>query len=149
MAQEVWFYHLETQGLAQALGALLEKGLARGWRALIRGADAARLEALDAELWTYRDDSFLPHGRDGPEAARQPVLLTTATANANAAKVLFLVDGAAPDAIEGYERVCLVFDGRDEAALKRARGHWKDVKSAGLAGVYWRQTPSGGWEKKA
>lgn len=149
MAQEVWFYHLESQDLPQALGALLEKGLAKGWRAIVRSADAAQLEALDAGLWTFRDDSFLPHGREGPDAPRHPILLTDKSHNPNGAKALFLVAGAPPEAIEGYERVCLVFDGREEAAVARARGHWKAVKERGLIAVYWKQSPSGAWQKKA
>jgi DNA polymerase III subunit chi len=148
LAQEVWFYHLETQDLAQALGALLEKGLARGWRAVVRGGDAARLDALDAALWTYRDDSFLPHGKDGPDAGRQPVALTASTANPNGGQALFLVEGAEPTALEGYARVCVVFDGRDEASLAQARVHWRAVKASGAQAVYWKQTASGGWEKK-
>ena len=36
MTCEVWFYHLERTGLEQALPELLNKTLARGWRALVR-----------------------------------------------------------------------------------------------------------------
>ena len=75
---EVWFYHLEQTSLEQALPELLEKVLARGWKGQVRLRDAARVEALDQHLWTWRDDSFLPHGPAGePHAARQPILLTT------------------------------------------------------------------------
>ena len=58
---EVWFYHLERTGLEQALPELLEKTLQRGWKALVRAPEAERLEHLDSWLWTYRDESFLPH----------------------------------------------------------------------------------------
>mgnify|MGYP000971257087 CR=1 FL=1 len=44
---EVWFYHLERTGLDQALPELLEKTLARGWRALVRAQDKDRIEHLD------------------------------------------------------------------------------------------------------
>ena len=33
---EVWFYHLERTALDQALPELLEKTLAKGWKALVR-----------------------------------------------------------------------------------------------------------------
>ncbi|HVK81146.1 MAG TPA: DNA polymerase III subunit chi, partial [Verrucomicrobiae bacterium] len=61
---ELWFYHLERSELARALAPLLEKSLQRGWRALVRGGSPERLDELDAVLWTYRDDSFLPHARE-------------------------------------------------------------------------------------
>jgi DNA polymerase-3 subunit chi len=147
---EVWFYHLERRDLASVLADLLEKSLGKGWRVLVRGTDPARLDALDAALWVQKDDSFLPHGRDGPEAARQPVLLTTASeGNPNGAKALFLVDGAPPQSLEGFERVCVVFEGRNEAALTAARGQWKAVKAAGAVASYWAETEGGRWEKKA
>ena len=51
-------------------------------------------EVLDGLLWTYRQDSFLPHGIDGGEAdADQPVLLTAGPENSNSANVRFFLDG--------------------------------------------------------
>ena len=60
------------------LPALLEKSLERGWRVVVQAASEERVEALDAHLWTFRDDAFLPHGtaREA-EAREQPILLTT------------------------------------------------------------------------
>jgi DNA polymerase-3 subunit chi len=149
MMAELWFYHLERSELERALPPLLEKCLQRGWRALVRGGSNERLDALDETLWTYRDESFLPHGRDGAGAARQPVLLTSAGGNANGAQVLFLLDGAEPGDLSGFERACVMFDGRDEAALELARSRWKQAKEAGLAASYWRESAAGKWEKQA
>ena len=147
---ELWFYHLERTELERALPPLLEKCLQRGWRALVRGGLAERLDALDASLWTFRDDSFVPHARDGVgEAARQPVLLTTDEGNPNGAQALFLIDGAEPGDLGGFERACLIFDGRDEAALETARLRWKASKDAGIAASYWRENAAGKWEKQA
>lgn len=148
-ACEVWFYQLERTPLEQALPDLLEKTLAKGWRALVRGADRDRLVSLDAELWAWKDDSFLPHGlADEPAAERQPVLLTTATENANNAQVLFIVDGAECEPLDGMERCVVLFDGRDEAATGQARERWKRFKAAGHAVSYWRQSEQGGWSKQ-
>jgi DNA polymerase-3 subunit chi len=147
-AAEVWFYHLERTPLERALPELLEKTLARGWRALVRTGDLARMEPLDTILWTYRDDSFLPHGRaDAPDADRQPVLLTTEAENANEADVLFLIDGAEPGELDGYKRCVLMFDGRDEGELAAARARWAAFRRAGLELSYWKQEPSG-WTKQ-
>jgi DNA polymerase-3 subunit chi len=146
---EVWFYHLERTGLDQALPELLEKTLQRGWRALVRSADPARIEHLDGWLWSYRDDSFLPHApAEEPGAARQPVLLTTGFENPNAADALFLVDGAEPGELTGYARCVVLFDGADEAQLGLARKHYAKAKAEGFAVSYWRQQARG-WEKQA
>ncbi|AYV47890.1 DNA polymerase III subunit chi [Caulobacter flavus] len=146
---EIWFYHLERSSAEQVLPELLEKTLGRGWKALVRGGDPARINALDAHLWTFRDDSFLPHGlAEEPLAERQPVLLSTALDNPNGGDALFLLDGAEPGDLSGFARCILLFDGRDEEALRLARGRWKAFKGAGHPVSYWQQAERG-WEKKA
>lgn len=147
-APEVLFYHLERTTLEAALPQLLERCLERGWRALVRGASPERLAALDAALWTFRADSFVPHGlAGGPNATRQPVLLTTDAENPNRAEVLFLIDGAQVGPIAGWRRVCVVFDGADAALRDQARDFWKEAKAQGVTPTYWIQTESG-WSKK-
>ncbi|MFZ4809350.1 MAG: DNA polymerase III subunit chi [Hyphomicrobiaceae bacterium] len=149
IATEALFYHLERRTLEQVLPNLLERTLQRGWRAVVQAGSSERLEALDTALWTYSDDSFLPHGtsRDG-HAELQPVYLTTEQDNPNAATVRFLVDGADIDDIGGYHRVVYLFDGLDPDAVARARQAWRRVKSAGAMPTYWQETAAGGWERK-
>jgi DNA polymerase-3 subunit chi len=150
MACEVWFYHLEQTALDQALPDLLEKTLARGWRALVRSPSPARLEHLDAWLWTYRDDAFLAHGTaDEEEAQRQPILLTGDADNPNRAQAVFLLDDAEPGTLDAFERCIVMFDGRDDQAVAKARGRWKAIKAAGHPASYWRQSDAGRWEKQA
>lgn len=147
---EALFYHLEHFPLERVLPSLLERSLERSWRAIVRAGSQERLDALDQHLWTYRDDSFLPHGaaKDG-NAAAQPVYLTLGAENPNGAAVLFLVDGAPFEDAGGFDRVVYMFDGRDEAAVADARGAWRQAKDAGLAVTYWQQDGSGRWTKKA
>ena len=149
-APEFWFYHLERQPLQAVLPVLVEKTLGRGWRALLRFSTAERLETVDSALWTYRDESFLPHGtaRDG-HADRQPVFLTTEDGNPNGAAVLFLLEAAEEREPERYARVIRLFDGADEEAKALARTEWKRAKAAGFEVSYWRQDASGAWKKSA
>lgn len=148
---EVLFYHLQRQPIERVLPQLLERSVERGWRAVVQAASDERLDALDAHLWTYRDDSFLPHGtaRDA-EAAMQPILLTTADDNPNGAAVRFLIDGAPvpPDAAS-YARIVLLFDGEDEEALAAARQRWGEAKAKGFEVTYWQTDEQGRWVKKA
>ncbi len=148
---EILFYHLQGQKLESVLPALLEKSLERGWKVVVQGSSEDRIDALDAHLWTYRDDGFLPHGTwREPEAAQQPVLLTLNESNPNAATVRFLIDGAPlPADPETYQRIVLLFDGEDEEAVGAARAHWSAVKEKGLDGTYWQADEKGRWAKKA
>lgn len=147
---DVYFYHLEHQTLERVLPSLLEKTLARGWRAVVQAGSEDRLEALDMALWTYADDSFLAHGtaRTG-SASLQPIYLTLGSENPNGAGVRFLVDGAEAQEFAGAERFVYVFDGHDAEALASARGQWSAAKAAGCAVTYWQQSPNGRWEQKA
>ena len=116
---------------------MLERSLARGWRVVLRCGSEAGMAGLDAMLWTYRDDAFLPHGTPaGPAPALQPVYLTLGDENPNGANVLMLVDGARAEVGEmaGFERTCLIFDGQDERAVEAARADWRSVRAAGAAG---------------
>ena len=147
---EVFFYHLERRTLESALPDLIQRTLQRGWRAVVQVGSEERLQALNAHLWTFEDQSFLPHGSaaDG-YAEEQPVWLTTGEDNPNAAQVRFLVDGADTRDFSGYERIVFLFDGGDGEALSRARASWKAAREAGAAPTYWRQDEKGRWTKEA
>ena len=146
---EVLFYHLQQQPLERVLPELLEKCLERKWRVVQVGSEARR-DALDAHLWTYRDDGFLPHGtaKDG-RAAAQPVWLTAEDDNPNGANVRFLADGAETANYSEYARVVRIFDGNDPDAVDRARAAWTEAKTAGHDATYWQQSDAGRWQKKA
>jgi DNA polymerase III subunit chi len=147
---EVLFYHLERAPLEAVLPMLLEKTLERGWRAVVQSGSEERLEELNGTLWTYRADSFLPHGtaRDG-HADAQPIFLTIGDDTPNGAGVRFLVEGADPARYEGFVRMVFLFDGNDAEAISRARAQWKAAKAAGCGVTYWQQNDHGRWEKKA
>lgn len=145
---EISFYHLTRKTLEQALPELLEKTLERGWKAVVMASSPERVESLTQNLWTYRPESFVPHGnaKDGnPEL--QPIWLTHLDERPNDAEALFLTDGSESEHIEEYSRVCEVFDGNDETALTNARERWKKYKSANHTLTYWQQGERG-WTKK-
>lgn len=146
---EVLFYHLTESRLEDAIPPLLEKSLERGWTVSVHLGSEERRAALDAHLWSYRDDSFLPHGGEhGTHAARQPVLLTLAAEAANGSSVRFVADGAGIPALDGVDRLVLMFDGHDQGQLETARAQWKILQSDGHALTYWQQTQDRRWEKK-
>jgi len=147
---EVLFYHLTESTLEDALPALLEKSVQRGWRVVVQTGTDERRDALDAHLWTYRDDSFLAHATDREaHLEEQPVLLTTGQGNMNGARIRFMVDGALPPELSAYERAVFMFDGHDLGQLEAAREQWKAARTGGHAVTYWQQTPERRWERKA
>ena len=151
---EILFYHLERQTLEQALPRLLEATLKRGWKAVVQLSSEAQVKALDEHLWRWRDDSFLPHGATGDArlsefASYQPIWLTDKAETPNGAEVLFLVEGAQREALDGFSRCVFIFDGRDEEGLNKARQQWSRLKQGGHEMTYWQQNSDGVWEKQA
>ena len=151
---EILFYHLKGQTPEQVLPALLQKSLERGWRVVVQASSDERIEALDAHLWTWRDDAFLPHGtwRDA-EVAEQPIVLTVNADNPNGATVRFLVDGAdlgdnLAEQVKSYERIVMLFDGDDPDAVAAARDRWTKAKAAGAEVTYWRADENGRWARQ-
>jgi DNA polymerase III subunit chi len=115
----------------------------------VRGTDEVALDRLDTRLWTVPEDSFLPHGRVGDH----PVLIGIGAAT-NRAQGIILVDGAVATADEAkaLQRLWVVFDGGDDAAVAGARALWKALTGDGVDAEYWSEE-SGKWvrtaEKKA
>jgi DNA polymerase-3 subunit chi len=148
---EILFYHLKGQTPEQVLPALLAKSLERGWRVVVQASSDERVEALDAHLWAWREDAFLPHGtwRDA-EAAEQPIVLTVNDENPNGATVRFLIDGANLSRdTTSYERIVLLFNGDDPDAVEAARTRWSEAKAAGAEVTYWQTDEKGAWRRQA
>jgi DNA polymerase-3 subunit chi len=152
---DVLFYHLERAALEDVLPGLLEKSRERHWRALVKVGSPERVDMLDEQLWTFREDSFLPHATAKDQrAAEQPIILTLADENPNGANICFYADGAMPSdwspaRFDGVTRIVVLFDGRDPAAMEVARENWKQARASGFEATYWQQTAEGRWEKRA
>ena len=129
---------------------LLEAALGEGQRVVVQTADAAARDALNERLWTYREDSFLPHGGPGDgDPATQPIFLTETDETPNGARLRVLLAPAdAPRFVgDAVERVIVLFEARDEAAMAAARAAWKALRDAGAATSYWREGDEGNWVK--
>lgn len=148
---EIRFYHLQQTRLEDVLPVILERALERGNRALVLTSSEERAESLSGYLWTYRPDSFLPHGtaRDG-SADTQPIFLThRPEENPNRADLLILSENSDHVALSSFTLICDIFDGNDEQSLQDSRQRWKERKAKGFTLVYYQQNEAGKWEEKA
>lgn len=147
---QYWFYHLERTSAVSALVPLLEKCLANDWACLIRAQNLETLKELDKSLWTFKENSWLPHAIEGEgvEASEQPILLTVLPENNNFAQAVFLLEDAPLGNLEGVERAFYLIDGNDHNLVTKAREEFKRAKTEGFELSYWQQSESGKWEKK-
>ena len=147
---DIRFYHLTVQSLDQALPAILTKALDAGHKILVKCPNEASATRISDQLWTFRPDSFLPHGtkKDGHDAD-QPIYLTAGNDNPNTAGMLVLTGGAVAENMGDFALCCEMLDGHDGEAIAAARERWKAYKDAGHDITYYQQTDTGGWDKKA
>jgi DNA polymerase-3 subunit chi len=146
----VQFYHLTQTPLERALPKLAEKAYSGGFRTHLLLDAPERVEYFNQLLWTYAQDSFLPHGtKQDAEPEMQPVFLSSGFDAPNAPDLLFVTEGSVPQKPEEYKRILDMFDGKSEERLQAARARWKQYKDAGHEVSYFQQNEKGGWEKKA
>jgi DNA polymerase-3 subunit chi len=149
---DIGFYQLAQRRAEAVLPQLVTKALAAGHRLLITAPDSGQLERLDAALWDFSPDSFVPHGLalalDAGGAATQPVLLAPdCDWSINAADCLVQIGGDLPDDLAGLTRVLFLFDAEN---LETARARWRVVaKADAVRPAYWRENDKGRFEKAA
>jgi DNA polymerase III subunit chi len=133
------FYHLTQVPLERALPSIAERVVSGGERLAIVAEDEALLGQLDEALWTYKADSFLPHGRAGD----QPILLCAPEAADVAYGNIALVDGVWRDLALGFTRAFYFFG---EGNVEAARAAWRGLaEQDGVERHYWKQDDAGKW----
>ncbi len=152
---EIRFYHLHRKSVEQALPELIDRAYARGHRILVRLPHEDAVARLNESLWTFRPESFLPHGtatdsKDADFAQANPIwLTTTSNDNPNKADVLIVTSGMPTPDMESYALCCDILDGQDQTQIEQGRVRWKQYKEAGHSITYWQQNDAGKWEQKA
>jgi len=146
---DYWFYHLESSTVEGVLPGLLEKTRQKGWRALVK-LPQEKLKEMDDYLWTYKDDSFLPHGRDDePLSDRQPICLTSSAEQSGGAACVILLDQSDIAMEDAVVRCIILIDGQKSENVSHERLRWKRLKGEGAKMSYWQQNDRGEWTKMA
>lgn len=146
---QVDFYHLTQLPLERVLPRIAERVAQSGERLLLVAADAEQRAQLDALLWRYSPESFLPHAQAGAgdDGAQTVLIADDAASAANGARFVALADGVWRDAALQYDRAFHFFGGD---AIAAARAAWKSLADRdGVERRYWKQDESGRWEQAA
>jgi len=133
------FYVLEAQarGDRYTLACrLAEKAWQQGHRVYLHTRSENESRHLDKLLWTYREDSFLPHGLFGEaDAASNPILVGNDPGADEEHDVLINLATEVPAFFSRFERVAETLDqnpqiraaGRDRYRFYRDRGYSPDT----------------------
>jgi DNA polymerase-3 subunit chi len=138
MTDRVDFYVLNTQTPKQRFTfacRLIEKAYLRGLRVVVLSASAADAKALDDLLWTFNDQSFVPHRLCGDEestSADAPVHVSTALNAASAADLLVNLSDRLPAGLDRFARIAEIIDG-DPERRRLGRERFKSYREQQLA----------------
>ena len=129
------FYVLsEARENSRALLAcrLVDKAYRLGHTVYIVTSSEAQAAVLDDLLWTFRQDSFVPHERYPLASAEgSPVLIGITSPAEVSAQVLINVTDALSDGFERYERVVELVDAHPDV-LAKSRERFKQYRERGF-----------------
>jgi DNA polymerase-3 subunit chi len=111
---------------------LVQKAHGEGLRVHIETTDDQTARALDRILWTFRDDSFLPHGLIGEtDPDLTPILIGPRKAEAPEGQIQVLINLGleVPGALDHCERLIepIDHDPAVRAAGRRRYAHYKGL----------------------
>lgn len=133
------FYLLEgpEAGAREAVACrVAEKAWQRGHRVHLHVDSPESARRLDDLLWTWRDESFVPHGvcGGGEEAGNVPVTVGWGALPGFADDVLLNLDVHVPDGFERFGRVAEFVGGAD-AARAAGRERFRRYRGQGCEPV--------------
>ncbi|MBK1644923.1 DNA polymerase III subunit chi [Thiocapsa imhoffii] len=128
------FYSLEPHGTGDRFVLtcrLVERIRATGSRILIHCPDSTQAEHLDRLLWTFREDSFIPHGRIGQtDHALTPVLISGDGTPLDEDEVLINLAPEVPTFFSRFARLCEPID-RDATQQEAGRARYRYYRDRG------------------
>lgn len=130
------FYILEGQDERERLRfacRVIDKAFQAEHRVLVWCHDEAQLQAIDELLWSFAQDSFIPHEPAGPGAdwEETPVLLSCGVAAPSAPDVLVNLADTVPEAAAGCERILEIIDA-EPGRRQSGRARFKQYRDRGI-----------------
>ena len=148
---QIIFYSTAPLQVEKTLFALLEKSLEKGNKSLLLFKDKEKCLSINEQLWTYKQNSFLPHILEDDQIYDNidvPVYLSTKNENPFKAELLFSIDGFLPDNIDHFERVIIIIDVNDELLNEKYKTYYLDINKNFEDIVFYKSDDNGKWIEK-
>ena len=129
----------------------MEKSLEKGNKSLLLFKDKEKCLSINEQLWTYKQNSFLPHISEDDQIYDNidiPVYLSTKNENPFKAELLFSIDGFLPDNIDHFERVIIIIDVNDELLNEKYKNYYLDINKNFEDIVFYKSDDNGKWIEK-
>lgn len=133
------FYILSNEGADEPLRVacrVAEKAWRQGHRVRVEADSTETLQRLDTLMWTFKQESFVPHEVEGENADRAdidppPVVLASGGAPAEAPGVLVNLSGVVPSIADRCERIAEIVSA-DPAAKQAGRERYRRYRERGF-----------------
>ena len=148
---QIIFYSTAPLQVEKTLFALLEKSIEKGNKSLLLFKDKEKCSLINEQLWTYKQNSFLPHISEDDQIYNDidvPVYLSTKNENPFKAELLFSIDGYLPDNIQNFERVIIIIDVNDELLNEKYKNYYLDINNNFEDIVFYKSDDNGKWIEK-
>ncbi len=148
---QIIFYSTAPFQVEKTLFTLLEKSLEKGNKSLLLFKDKEKCLSINEQLWTYKQNSFLPHISEDDQIYDNidiPVYLSTKNENPFKAELLFSIDGFLPDNIDHFERVIIIIDVNDELLNEKYKNYYLDINKNFEDIVFYKSDDNGKWIEK-
>ena len=132
---QVLFHHFEKTSERELLVyvcRLVEKGYKQGSKPIYIHFDSeSEAKEFDSLLWTFRQESFIPHTILGhPEQEKTPVIIGWDTNQIETAEALINVSQEIPEVSKSTSKIHEIVS-NDENKKNKAREKWKVYKTNG------------------
>ena len=132
---EVLFVETSARRMEMRACEIAQENYAQGKRVQIVVVDQEQAERLDDLLWTFKPDSFVPHGlwlgsSDEPE---QPVVITSRDEAVKGMDCLVMIGYSDVDLVRQFSHVFHLVVTDNQERLDNSRRYWTLLKDAGFS----------------
>jgi DNA polymerase-3 subunit chi len=132
---EVIFVEVNAGRIEIRACEIAEENYARGNRLQIIALDQEQAERLDDLLWTFKHDTFIPHGlwTGSPDEPTQPIVITTSKEPVQGMDSLLMMGYGDVDLVSQFSQAFHLVVVDNQERIAGSRGYWTLLKEAGFS----------------
>jgi DNA polymerase-3 subunit chi len=132
---EVIFVEVTASRMEMRACEIAQHTYAQGDRLQIIAVDEEQAARLDDLLWTYKTDTFVPHGlwRGRDSESDQPVIITTRKERVVGIASLLTMDYCPVKMVRQFSKVIHMVVVDNQERLEASRRYWTLLKDAGFS----------------
>ncbi|MDC3108146.1 DNA polymerase III subunit chi [Paracoccaceae bacterium] len=138
--EKAFFYNVYQRDVVADIAWLTENIFKKNNKIVIFCTDQETAEVVNDFLWSYRDDSFIPHSiKKNGGSSLCPILVATDLNEVYEHNVLLALNGALikEKDWQGFAKIYYFFDDQDIKEKDNARFMWKSFSSLDIDCKYW------------